>query len=91
MSAKLEHPNRGWCYAAAEALYHRLGGKEAGLTPMRIEHEDWPHWYLRWEVDGHTFYLDPTSEQFKTPVPYPNGKGCGFLTKEPSKRARELL
>ena len=82
---------KGSCYPASEALYHRLGGKEAGLTPMHIIHEGVPHWYLRWEVDGETLYIDPTSTQFDTPVPYADGRGRGFLTKEPSKRARRYL
>ncbi len=82
---------KGDCYPAAEAVYHKMGGKAAGLTPMRIVHEGVPHWYLRWTVGIKTFYIDPTATQFKTPVPYAEGKGCGFLTKEPSKRARELL
>lgn len=82
---------KGPCYPAAEALYHKLGGKAAGLTPMRITHEGVSHWYLRWETCGSTFYIDPTSSQFITPVPYENGIGCGFLTKQPSKRAQVLL
>lgn len=83
---------KGPCYPAAEALYHALGGKEFGLTPMRIIHEGVPHWYLRWSTpDGDILYLDPTSQQFDTPVPYEQGKGCGFLTKEPSRRARSYL
>lgn len=82
---------RGMCYPASEALYHLLGGREAGLTPMRIVHEGVPHWYLRWVTDGFVMYLDPTSTQFKTPVPYDEGRGCGFLTKEPSARAQALL
>lgn len=82
---------KGPCYPTAEALYHKLGGKEAGLTPMRIKHEGVSHWYLRWRVNGETFYIDPTSTQFETPVPYADGKGCGFLTKEPSKRAKTLM
>lgn len=82
---------RGPCYPAAEALYHLLGGKEAGLTPMRVVHEGVPHWYLRWRVGGETFYLDPTSSQFETPVPYEEGRGMGFQTKEPSARARVLV
>lgn len=36
-------------------------------------------------------YLDPTSSQFKTRPPYEEGRAAGFLTKEPSKRARELM
>jgi hypothetical protein len=83
--------NRGWCYITAESLYHQLGGREAGLTPMHIYHEGMSHWYLRWEKNGRVFYIDPTSTQFKTPVPYWEGTGRGFLTKEPSKQARELL
>lgn len=82
---------KGLCYPAAEALYHRLGGKAAGLTPMRIVHEGIPHWYLRWTVGELVFYLDPTSTQFETPVPYSEGRGCGFLTAVPSARAVALL
>jgi len=69
---------KGDCYPAAEAVYHKMGGKAAGLTPMRI-------------VGTKVFYIDPTAQQFSSPVPYPEGKGCGFLTKEPSKRAKELM
>ena len=82
---------QGPCYPAAEALYHTMGGKEAGLTPMRIVHEGIPHWYLRWQKGDNVFYLDPTSTQFSTPVPYDDGRGCGFLTKEPSRRARAIM
>ena len=35
--------------------------------------------------------IDPTADQFGTPVPYAKGKGKGFLTLQPSKRARDLL
>lgn len=79
------------CYPASEALFHTMGGSAAGLTPMRVRHEGVSHWYLRWETGGQVFYLDPTASQFKTPVPYADGKGCGFLTKDPSKRALALM
>ena len=79
------------CYPAAEALFHTMGGSAVGLTPMRVRHEGVNHWYLRWETGGVVLYLDPTVTQFKTPVPYDQGKGCGFLTKEPSKRAVALM
>jgi hypothetical protein len=82
---------KGPCYPASEALYTLLGGKRAGLTPMRIRHEGVPHWYLRWETVAGTFYIDPTSSQFKSPVPYESGVGCGFLTKGPSKRAVAII
>lgn len=35
--------------------------------------------------------VDPTVDQFATPVPYRQGKGKGFLTLQPSKRAQALL
>lgn len=40
---------------------------------------------------GSKFILDPTASQFKTPPDYRKGRGRGFLTKKPSKRARELM
>lgn len=86
------------CYRASEALYHALGGKEAGLTPMRIRHEGTSHWYLRWLVpsaderlEPEVYYIDPTSGQFDTPVPYHEGHGCGFLTPGPSVKAQRFL
>jgi hypothetical protein len=87
---------QGPCYPASEAIYHAMGGKSAGLTPMRIVHEGVPHWYLRWQPLGpkhpeETYYIDPTSTQFETPVPYAEGRGMGFQTREPSKRARRLM
>lgn len=35
--------------------------------------------------------IDPTASQFKTPPPYDKGRGRGFLTAAPSKRAKELM
>lgn len=82
---------KGNCYAAAEALYHILGGKRAGLTPMVVKLPNGgTHWYLRtiaWEI------IDPSRKQFvgKLDFDYYRGRGCGFLTKKPSKRARKLI
>ena len=81
-------PTTGHCYAASEALYHLLGGKGAGWTPVRLRHEGGPHWFLR-HLDGTV--LDPTSDQFDTPVPHTEGVGCGFLTRQPSARAAEII
>lgn len=75
------------CYVASEAIYHLMGGRESGLTPMTIRHEGGVHWYLR--MDGE--YLDATADQFETPVPYDQGTGRGFLTRQPSKRAAEVI
>jgi hypothetical protein len=79
-------PTTGHCYAASEALYHLLG--PAGFTPQNIRHEGASHWYLKAD-DG--AILDPTADQFDTPVPYEAGRGKGFLTKQPSKRALEII
>jgi len=81
-------PVEGHCYVAAEALYHLLGGAGAGWTPAQMAHEGGPHWYLR-HRDGRV--LDPTAEQFDTPPDYARGRGRGFLTREPSRRARIVL
>ena len=35
--------------------------------------------------------IDPTASQFKIKPPYHRGRGSGFLTKGPSKRARALM
>jgi hypothetical protein len=82
------HCMKGHCYVASEALYHLLGGKEAGWTPHTIQHEGGPHWYLK-HNGGRV--LDPTSDQFNTPIPYDKGQGKGFLTAMPSDRARQVI
>jgi hypothetical protein len=80
-------PATGHCYVACEALFHLLGGKDAGFTPAQIHHEGESHWFLR-TPSG---VLDPTADQFATPVPYETGTGKGFLTREPSRRAVEVI
>lgn len=97
---------RGNCYVTCEALYHLLGGKAAGLVPHTVKHEGDTHWYLikmiYQGIEGpgmggveHKIYthviIDPTLQQFKTTPPYIKGRARGFLTKEPSKRARALM
>lgn len=88
---------RGNCYVTCEALYHLLGGKAAGYHPHVVTHEGDTHWYLLYDK-AHgpnglytTIVVDPTASQFRTPPDYRKGRGCGFLTKGPSKRARELM
>ncbi len=85
-----DKPNQvsGHCYVASEVLYHKLGGKAAGWTPQTIQHEGGPHWYLK-NQDG--AIVDPTADQFETPVPYTEGRGCGFLTRQPSARSQTVL
>jgi hypothetical protein len=73
---------------ASEALYHLCGGAESGLVPCSVRHEGTVHWYLRTLTNDP---VDPTAAQFKTPVPYDKGRGRGFLTKQPSKRAWTVI
>jgi len=81
---------KGWCYAASEALYYYLGGKESNLTPKQlridlvtlqprsdIDGMTISHWWLE-DKDGNV--IDPTSEQFDFAFPYHLGRGRGFQT-----------
>lgn len=56
---------RGNCYVTCEALYHLLGGKEAGWKPMVMKWEGDTHWFLKHDLTGQI--LDPTKSQFKRP------------------------
>ena len=76
----------GHCYIASEALKELLGDE---WKPCNIRHEGGPHWYLQHRKTGKI--LDVTAGQFKIPVPYQQGIGKGFLTKEPSDRAKKLI
>lgn len=84
----------GNCYVTSEALYHLLGGKAAGWKPMTMRVYDplgriMPtHWFLKHESG---LILDATAKQFYDPLDYSQARGRGFLTKKPSKRARELM
>lgn len=78
----------GNCYAASEALYHLLGGKAAGWKPMVISMKPLNHWFLKHESGT---ILDVTSSQFDSPPDYDKARGCGFLTKKPSERAKQLM
>ena len=79
---------RGNCYVTSEAAFHLLGGKEAGWIPMRMHHEGDTHWFIKHKSG---FILDLTAKQFKTPPDYSLAVGSGFLTREPSKRAKKMI
>ena len=88
---------RGNCYVASEALYHLLGGKAAGWTPMQMQVPADPpqegiydsHWFLR-HSSGQI--VDPTASQFlNTTLDYSAARGRGFLTLLPSKKAALLM
>jgi len=80
------NPLTGHCYVASEAAYHLLGGKAAGWKPKFFSQGR--HWWLENEDGRH---LDVTAGQFPGPYPYENGKGKGFLTAQPSKRAQVVI
>jgi len=85
------HKTAGHCYAASEALYHILGGKQNGFTPQVGRFKHGTHWWLK---DKNGNIIDVTADQFyykNTFPPYKNSKGSGFLTKQPSKRAKIII
>ena len=86
------NPTAGHCYHAAEALYHLLGGKKKGWTPMRVRESDgMTHWWLRHSSGK---IADPTADQYRTvgeEPPYHEGRAGGFLTKDPSARAKVII
>lgn len=77
-------PIAGHCYVASECLALMLG---PDWRPRVMRHEGATHWYLQ-HTDGRV--ADATATQFRRPPSYHKGRGCGFLTREPSKRARIL-
>lgn len=89
----------GHCYAASEALYY-LWGKKNEFKPHRIEVDDpllgWVgHWYLarvrNMKRKKIVEVADVTAKQFGFKIDYSTGIGCGFLTKQPSRRARIIM
>lgn len=82
------NPFAGHCYVASESLYWLLTDRDAWV-PCVIRFGGTTHWFLRNRADMSV--LDPTAGQFQDPVPYAEGRGKGFLTKNPSKRAAEIL
>src|SRR5262245_52606336 len=84
-----DHPLKGYCYVASEALYHLAGGKGAGLAVYRCSLPGaGSHWWL---VGQEGQIIDPTAEQFPEPPPYSTGARTAFLSRKPSTRTSELL
>lgn len=87
-----ENPLYGHCYVAAEALFHLLGGKASGYVPHAArDGHGIVHWWLE-TADGRI--LDPTAAQYLSigeQPPYAHGRGKGFLTRAPSKRAQRVM
>lgn len=82
-----EHPLCGHCYLGAESMYHLLGGRRSGCVPQNMKWEGYQHWFLR--CDGRV--VDPTVAQFRARPDYRLATGRGFLTRAPSRRAREVI
>lgn len=82
------HPITGFCYIASEAFHHMWMGK---TTPQVARTEHGTHWYLR-DEDGEV--IDLTCNQFpraEWEEIWSKGRGCGFLTKGPSKAAQVII
>jgi hypothetical protein len=90
LSRPADHPTKGHCYVATEALYH-VWGRQRGYRPMVLRTgRNKTHWYLRHPESGKI--ADPTAEQFQRPVAYERGRWCGFLTgNKPSRRCLTVL
>lgn len=82
---------RGNCYVATEALYHILGGVHSPWRPQVMRFKGNTHWFLKHKETCQV--LDPSRLQFEgeEQPDYSQGRGCGFLTRQPSKRARSLI
>ena len=84
-----DHPLAGYCYVASEALYHLAGGVTSGLSVYRCSlPAGGSHWWL---ADSNGRILDPTAEQFNSPLHYSQGTRTSFLSRKPSGRAAKLI
>lgn len=84
------NPLAGHCYAASEALFHMIGGSAAGAKAHSAPCRGGVHWWI--EQNGKK--LDATAGQFDPATlkeVYAQGRGRGFLTKQPSKRAQVII
>lgn len=82
------HPNplRGHCYVVSEAIWH-LKYKELGYTPHIVRVGMETHWFLK----RGPHIVDLTAGQYGAEPEYDNSKRQAFMTRKPSKRARELM
>jgi 5-methylcytosine-specific restriction endonuclease McrA len=84
-----DHPLKGYCYVASEALYHLAGGASSGLSVYRCSLPvGGSHWWL---ADPNGRILDLTAAQFSSPPPYAQGVRTSFLSRKPSSRAAKLI
>ncbi len=91
---KSGEPSTGFCYIGAEAAYHALGGKQAGWVPRCAVYHENGERATHWWIEKGAAKVDPTSNQYRAfgeEPPYHLGRATGFLTRGPSRRARELM
>ena len=87
-----ENPLHGYCYIASETLYH-LWGHERDFKPAQL----WVHMgrgrkYSHWFLHRGSEVLDITAVQFgNVRIAYSKARGCGFLSKQPSNAAKEIM
>ena len=80
----------GHCYVASECFYHLLDDNEKQFwTPQILKVNGITHWFLKHNKNNKI--IDVTSKQFDFDLNYNESKGCGFLTKNPSKRTKILI
>lgn len=78
----------GHCYAASEALFILLGGKDKSeYRPQVLKTKFGNHWYLKHKITGEI--LEPTHTQFPNGVDYSEGKGKGFM--QQSDRSKVII
>jgi hypothetical protein len=76
----------GHCYVASEAMRYFF---PESFSACYLRYEGGTHWYLENLFDGEV--VDLTVEQFDFTPDYSLGVGCGFLTRDPSKRAWQVI
>lgn len=79
----------GHCYVATETYYHLMSDAKSDYKPCILKVNNVNHWYLKNIKSGDI--IDITKNQFNHNINYDNGRFCGFLTKEPSKRSKILI
>lgn len=83
------NPVAGHCYVASEVLFFLLRRYFGQWRPEFVRVGGAPHWFLRHLKTRQI--LDVTADQFSVVIPYDKARRKGFLTRIPSKRAKEML
>lgn len=96
-------PGNDFCYPAAEALYHLARESGIKVTPIvaHLRPKAWgpatrdTHWFVRFNDSQLKSCFDPSRGLVYTwalaAEEYKSIRGCGFLTKQPSRRAELII